>query len=173
MNFTNRIMANFSKRLVESLEKKGFTSTRSRSGVDFSKLAKAVDCSNQMTRKYALGQALPDAETVLKIAHYLDVSPGWLLFGENTTVSLEKTQSELIGIDYELLRYILTKIIPLVDANNTDEVINFTMDIVYDASHLNAELKTILKIIDMSISSAKRFQKVYEQGKENRLSAEV
>lgn len=156
----NRTTINFSKRLIELLERKGLSSTRSTAGVNFNELAKAVGCSNQMARKYTLGQALPDADTILKIAHYLNASPGWLLFGENPTAPIDANQSELVGIDYELLRHILHKISPLfVSTENANEVVNFAMDIIYDASHLNTDRKTIFKIIEISISSAERFQK--------------
>lgn len=155
-----RFTKNFSKRLVELMSRNGLSSERSESGVNFSELAKAVNCSNQMARKYSLGEALPDPHTIVKIAQFLDVSPGWLLFGENRFNPTDLKQTELIGIDYELLRYILLRVAPLFSTtHDSTEVVNFVMDIVYDSSHLDTDHKTILKIIDISVSSAGRFQK--------------
>ena len=166
---SKRIAKNFSKRLVELMIRKGLASSRSAAGVNFSQLAKAANCSNQMARKYTLGEALPDPDTIIKIATFLEASPGWLLFGDNPASPNNLKQAELIGIDYELLRYILLRVAPLFSvAQDPKEVINFVMDIVYDASHLDSDRKTILKIIDMSVSSAGRFQKAPSSKKENK-----
>ena len=61
---------------------KGHHSGRSKAGVKIDKLSEVCDCSQQMARRYVLGEALPDIDIIVKIAKWLNVSPGWLVFGE-------------------------------------------------------------------------------------------
>jgi len=146
---------NFSKRLNTLLQKKGYTSTRSKAGIQIHQLAQAAGVSYQMARKYILGMALPDYHIVPKIAKWLNVSPSWLLFGEKEFALPELKPSSLIEIDIELLRYILNKCTVLFPpSSESEKIANYIVGIIYDASHLNADTKTILKIIDMMLSSA-------------------
>jgi transcriptional regulator with XRE-family HTH domain len=98
----------FSQRLIKALQDKGYSSSRSKSGIEMSELAKIAGVSYSMARKYVLGVALPDYHLIPKIAHWLNVSPGWLLFGEELSFSHLKS-STAIEIETELLRYILNK----------------------------------------------------------------
>jgi len=133
----------------------GYDSSRSKSGVDITKLADVSGCSYQMARKYTLGQALPELHVVIKIADWLNTSPSWLLFGENSTTSTSQNVGAIIEISPDLLKYILRKCHVLFElSNNSDEVVNFIVETIYDATHLNSDTQTIHKIIDMMISSA-------------------
>jgi len=152
MKFIN----NFSRRLTQSMQKAGYSSDRSKAGIDIKKLAKITGCSYQMSRKYALGQALPELYIIIKIATWLNTSPSWLLFGENDTQlsSCQKTGT-IIEIEPELLRYILNKSTLLfLIRGNKENIINFISDAIYDPSHLKTDTQTIYKIIDMMFSSA-------------------
>lgn len=146
---------NFSKRLNSLMQKGGYSSNRSKAGIDIKELAKVACVSYQMARKYALGLALPDYHVVPKIAKWLHVSPSWLLFGEKEIIAPEHKSSSLIEIESDLLKYILLKCIVLFPpTKNADKIINYIVGVIYDASHINADNKTLLKIIEMMLSSA-------------------
>ena len=136
-------------------------SNRTRIGSYFArdpKLAEISGCSHQMARRYVLGEALPDIDVTHKIAKWLKVSPGWLLFGEETQIPNNIDQKDLVQIEPDLLEYILTKSAALFNfTKDTNELIHFIMDIINDATHIKADKKEILKIIDISINSATRF----------------
>jgi len=136
----------------------GFASSRSKAGVKVNNLAAISRCSLQMARRYALGEALPDIETTYKIAAWLKVTPGWLLFGEEPNLPNNLAFKELIQIDHDLLQFILQKTAALYSTiKDTEELTRFIIDIIHDATHMEAERKTIFKMIEFSINSALRF----------------
>lgn len=152
----------FGKRLNSLLQKEGYTSQRSKAGTEVAQLADVAGVSFQMARKYALGLALPDYHILHKIANWLNVSPSWLLFGEKEPVIPEKIKSNSsIEIETDLLKYILTKCAVLFPNDNQPEkIMNYIMSVIYDASHIEADKKTILKMIDMMISSAMQLSSI-------------
>jgi len=155
----------FSERLNISLHKAGYTSTRSaKIGINLKQLAKMSGVSYQMARKYALGMALPDYHVIPKIATWLNVSPSWLLFGEQGTTPPDQNVTPVtscIEIERELLQYILHQCFFLfAETTETDKIIHYIVDVIYDVSHLNTDNKMILKIIDMMLSSAVRFNQI-------------
>lgn len=146
---------NFSKRLLHLMQNKGYQSTRSKAGVDVTKLASVADCSYQMARRYVLGEALPELEVIPRIAEWLDVSASWLMFGEKDVIKPDRKSLTIIEIETEVLRYILNKCSALLFIKNDSEhLINYITDMIYDASHLNTTTETVFKIIDMMINSA-------------------
>jgi transcriptional regulator with XRE-family HTH domain len=149
---------NFARRLTALMQQESLSSSSSKAGVKVGKLAEISGCSYQMARRYVLGEALPDIDVSYKIAKWLKVSPGWLLFGEEEDIPNNIGQKNLIQIEPDLLEYILSKCATLFDiTKNKQELISYIMDIIYDATHIEAEKKEILKIIDMSINSIMRF----------------
>lgn len=151
VNFVTR----FSKRLNVLLQKEGYISSRSKAGVEIGQLAKVAGVSYQMARKYIIGEALPDYHIIPKIAKWLNVSPGWLLFGENEPIKPEFKSNSLIEINIELLRYIIHKCTILFPPTaESEKIANYITGVIYDASHISADIKTILKIIDMMLASA-------------------
>ena len=74
----------FGARLKLAMINNGFNSHRSPYGVDISRLARITQHSPQICRKYLKNTALPSKETVLRMSEALNVSPGWLLFGEGS-----------------------------------------------------------------------------------------
>lgn len=72
----------FSARLREAAEVRGRTSSRARSGVDLSSMAKAAGVSFELARRYADGLAMPRPKIVRALADWLAVRAEWLLFGE-------------------------------------------------------------------------------------------
>ena len=133
------------------MQQADLASSKSKAGVKVSKLAEIAGCSHQMARRYVLGEALPDVNVTYKIAKWLKVSPGWLLFGDETEIPNNLDQKNLIQIEPDLLEYILNI------TKDTNELISFIMDIINDATHIKADKSEILKIIDLSINSAIRF----------------
>ena len=148
----------FARRLTLLMQDADLVSFKSKTGVKVSKLAETAGCSKQMARRYVLGDALPEIDATYKIAKWLNVSPGWLLFGDETAIPNNMAQVNLIQIEPDLLQYILTKAAFLFDlTTDTKELVHFIMDIINDATHIEAERKDILKVIDLSINSAARF----------------
>lgn len=151
-------VTNFSRRLTSVMQEAGLGSSNSRAGVRINKLAEMSGCSLQMARRYALGEALPDIDATYKIASWLKVSPGWLLFGEETQNPNIIGEKDLICIPPELLEYVLLKSSKLFSiATDVGELVSFIMDIIKDSVHIEADRKAILKVIDISITSALRF----------------
>ena len=141
------------------MQLKGYGSEKSRAGVKIDKLTEISGCSHQMTRRYVLGEALPDIDITVKIAKWLDVSPGWLLFGDESKIPTNCDKNNLIYIEHDLLEYILLKTAPLfLVTDDLKEVVSFIMDIVNDTTHIAADKKAILKIVDISVNSVTRFK---------------
>lgn len=72
----------FAKRLQKAANTRGLTSGRSRSGVDVTAMASAIDVSYEMGRRYAEGLATSKPEAMRALAQWLRVSPVWLAYGE-------------------------------------------------------------------------------------------
>ena len=166
---------NFSRRLTYLMQQAGFGSLRSKAGVKIKHLAQISGCSHQMARRYVLGNALPDVDVTFKIAKWLKVSPGWLLFGEESDIPNNINQKNLINIEPDLLEYILIKSAPLFSiTNDMRELACFIMDIINDTTHIEAEKKDILKIVDISIHSAMRFnENANDKGRKIGILSEV
>ena len=148
----------FARRLTALMQQENLGSSKSKAGVKITKLAEIGGCSHQMARRYVLGEALPDVDVTYKIAKWLKVSPGWLLYGEEDDIPNNIGQKNLIQIEPDLLEYILSKCASLFDiTKNKQELISYIMDIIHDATHIEAEPKEIIKVIDMSINSITRF----------------
>lgn len=148
----------FARRLTMLMKQANLISSASKAGVKISVLAEVCGCSHQMARRYVLGEALPEIDVTYKIAKWLKVSPGWLLFGEDTEVPNNINQNNLIQIEPDLFEYILTKSSMLFElTKDTKELVHFIMDSVNDATHIKADKKELMKIIDISVSSAMRF----------------
>lgn len=151
----NDFVNSFAKRLNSLLKKEGYLSTRSRAGIEISKLAKVAGVSYQMARKYALGLALPDYHIIPKIAKWLNVSPSWLLYGEKEAIAPELKSLSRIEIESDLLKYILHKCTVLFPpTNNADKIVKYIVGMIYDVSHINADSKALQKIIDIMLTSA-------------------
>lgn len=150
-----KFVQDFADRLTQLMRNEGHETGRAGIGIDISKLARVTGCSYQMTRKYVLGRALPELSTVIKIAAWLNISPSWLLFGDDDTQLSRNKTAATIEINADLLKYILNKCTILFSLkSNKDNIVNFIVDAIYDASHINADQKTIHKVIDMMINSA-------------------
>ena len=113
--------------------------------------------SLQICRKYLRGQAIPEPLKLIEIAAKLDVSPGWLLFGDSHNDS-QNTRHKIF-ISKNLLHYIFTCAKELYHpARLGDEVSDFLLDLTRDISQINASEEQSKKIIDLALSSARHFR---------------
>ncbi len=145
----------FAQRLRHAMINAGFDSHRSTSGVCIQQLAQMTGYSLQICRKYLRGEALPEPNKLVEIAQQLNVSAGWLLFGETASDNKPKDQ---ILINKQLLHYILTQASSLYNIPNMkNQVPDFLIDLVNDVSLINANEEQSKKIIDLAIASIKHF----------------
>ena len=145
----------FAERLRTSMIASGFNSQRSTSGVSIHKLADITGYSLQICRKYLRGEAIPEPVKLIEIASTLQVSPGWLLFGDLQDGSVLKKN---ISINKEVLHYTLVQATCLYRQSTlSDDVPSFLMDLLSDISQINANEEQAKKIIDLAFSSAKHF----------------
>lgn len=148
----------FAQRLTMLMKQANLTSSASKAGVKINILAEICGCSHQMARRYVLGEALPEVNVTHKIAKWLKVSPGWLLFGEDTQIPSHINPKSLIQIEEDLFEYILMKSTSLLElTKDPKELVHFIMDSVNDATHIKADKQELMKIIDISVNSAMRF----------------
>lgn len=156
----------FAKRLTTLMKQANLISSASKAGVKISLLAEVCGCSHQMARRYVLGEALPEVDITYRIAKWLKVSPGWLLFGEDTQIPSHISQDNFIQIESDLFEYILTKSTILLElTKDPKELVQFIMDSVNDATHIKADKEELMKIIDISVNSAMRFNGIKNNGK--------
>lgn len=92
----------FGTRLKLVMIQKGFSSNRSPYGVDVSRLSDITKHSPQICRKYLKNTALPSFETIMRLSEALNVSPGWLLFGDGSP-----QYKNLISLSPALLRSVI------------------------------------------------------------------
>lgn len=146
----------FAYRLRDALIAAGFNSPRSTSGVDIHKLAEITGYSSQICRKYLRGEAIPEPTKLAEIASQLQVSPGWLLFGDSHDD--RNIPDKNIAISINLLQYIFTRAKPLYNAGHSlDDVADFLTEICNDVSQINANEEQSKKIIDLALASARHF----------------
>lgn len=151
----NEFNQRFSNRLREAMMGAGYLSLRAASGVNIQKLVEITQHSSQICRKYLSGAAIPEPIKLVMIARALDVSPGWLLFGENDTHS----HNNQIVISKNLLQYLFSHIGDLYhNAHIQDDIADFLLGLVVDISQIDAPEKQLEKIIDIALSSAKHFK---------------
>ena len=146
-----------STRLIDAMKSTGYVASRSPSGICMTTLAAFAGASEQICRRYIRGDALPDFEKVIKIAMRLDVSPGWLLFGESEQPN-EAVQSKMI--DDDLLHYILTKSYRLYreETGNTDDYADFVLGLIHDVREIDTSKENLHKIIELAVGSISSFK---------------
>lgn len=146
----------FAYRLRDAMIAAGFNSQRSTSGVCIHKLSEITGYSLQICRKYLRGEAIPEPVKLAEIATKLQVSPGWLLFGEaHNDPGLSQNK---ISISKSLLHYIFTKAANLYNGSlKENEIPDFLMELIHDVSMINANEEQSKKIIDLALASVKHF----------------
>ena len=152
----NDLMTQFANRLRMALIKADYASTRSTSGVNIIKFAAMTGHSAQICRKYLRGEAIPEPNKLIEIAKQLNVSPGWLLFGDCYS---EKTEDNKITISKDLLHYIFSRTNALyVDKSvKKDEIPNFLLELTNNVSQIKTDNEQSKKVIDLALISLKHF----------------
>jgi hypothetical protein len=146
----------FATRLREALLAKGFHSSRSPSGVHVQKFADLTGHSLQICRKYLRGQAIPESPKLMEIAAHLEVSPGWLLFGD--CHGQTHGQTNKITINRELLHYIYVHVSALQQPKpeQAEFCSQFFMTLTQDISQISDDLEQSKKIIDLALLALHR-----------------
>ncbi len=151
------LIKQFACRLRDAMIAKGYHSTRSTSGVDIHKLVEMTGNSPQICRKYLSGQVIPEPAKLAELAAKLDVSPGWLLFGDSH--SNGDNVENKITISKNLLHYIFAHANQLYTAQPSDhEIPDFLLDLTHDVCQIETNDEQSKKIIDLALSSAKHFK---------------
>lgn len=127
----------FAYRLRDAMIAAGYNSQRSTSGVCIHKLAEITGYSVQICRKYLRGEAIPEPVKLVEIAAKLNVSAGWLLFGDSHT-DIAPSENK-VTITKNLLLYILTRAANLYNTPHLGkETPGFLLDLINDVSQINA-----------------------------------
>lgn len=149
------VYKSFSNRLIEAMILNGHVASRSPSGICMKTLSKFSEASEQICRRYVRGDALPDHEKIISLAKHLEVSPGWLLFGEegiNTSGNIEPEEN--------VLHYILKHshcLYPVSEGGNGDYA-DFVLELFREVRSINTSENNLLKIIDIAIGSISLFE---------------
>jgi len=148
----------FSQRLIQAMNAAGFTSNRSTVGVDVNRLAEITGYSSVICRKYLKGQAIPEPTKMIDIAQALNVSPGWLLFGDQQIC--KNVDNTYISINKNLLEYLFNQAEILYHVGRPkEEIAQFLMELVNDVREISADEVQSKKIIDLAISSVTHFSR--------------
>lgn len=144
----------FSNRLREVMSQRGFSSQAAACGVSPSALAKATGCFNEMALRYLDGRSIPNPETIIKISEWLQVEPGYLLFGEHGfKPPIQEDQS--LKIDKNFLRYTLSKVFAI--ANNVEqdstEFIELYLNILTELTDMDMDLNSLKRVFDLTMKS--------------------
>lgn len=146
----------FSDRLRDAMIAAGYNSPRSTSGVCIHKLAEITNYSPQICRKYLRGEAIPEPVKLVEIATKLQVSPGWLLFGDSQNI--QGVPPDKISISKNLLHYIFAKASCLYNSVLSEqEIPSFLLELINDVSLINANEEQSKKIVDLALASVKHF----------------
>lgn len=159
----NSFKLQFSERLCELMIQRGYASHNAASGVSPSALCKAIGCFTETALRYLSGRAIPSPETIIKISTWLEVEPGYLLFG-TLEKNIEKDKNTL-KIDKDFFQYALTQIIPTLKNAKNGGVLDFFISILVDLSQMPIEPEQLKKIFDLTIKSSMFFEKEVFSGK--------
>jgi transcriptional regulator with XRE-family HTH domain len=141
----------FAFRLRQSMIDAGFASMKSTSGVNLQSLVDITGYSLQICRKYLRGEAIPEPLKLLEIAQALNISPGWLLYGDSPETASPK---QGIKIQPEILEYILLKSHRFMQNNPLgDESPRFLLDLIQRISQIKTEDAQSRQIIDLAFAS--------------------
>jgi hypothetical protein len=155
----NRLTAAFAERLRTSLINAGYASKRSATGVDVRRFAKLIAYSPQICRKYLKGEAIPEAQKLHELATKLNVSPGWLMFGESHA-KLEYQENK-ITINRDLLYHLFMHISELCKPSSASDYLpEFLLEITEDLQSLETSEEQSKKMISLAFSPLKHLSKI-------------
>ncbi len=153
------LIQEFSHRLRDAMIAKGYHSSRSTSGVDIHKLVEMTGYSPQICRKYLRGHVIPEPAKLTELAAKLDVSPGWLLFGDSH--SNAGIVENKVTISNDLLHYIFAHANQLYTSTHQSdkETPDFLLKLTREISQIETSDEQSKKIIDLALSSANHFKR--------------
>lgn len=144
----------FSNRLIDAMQKNGYSKSNSPNGICVETLSKIAGTSEQICRRYVRGDALPDYDKIIGIASALNVSPGWLLFGEQPSSNTNRDNSI---IDDELLYYIIHESFSLHHKNchiDIADCTDFIVGLIRELEKIETTSKESLRrIINLALGS--------------------
>ena len=151
-----KITDQFAERLRTALIQAGYNSSRSSYGVNVNKFAAMTGYSAQICRRYLRGEAIPEPTKLAEIAEEINVSPGWLLFGD--CHAKKDFEENKITISKDLLHYIFSHVDGLYRNQNTQKDIlpQFLLELVNNISQINADNEQSKKIVDLALFSIKK-----------------
>ena len=151
MDRTN-LTQSFAKRLQQALINAGYGSSRSITAVDINKFSKLMGHSVQICRKYLNGKIVPDITKLSILAEKLNVSPGWLLFGDcHAQQSLEPNK---ITINKSLLHYIFSHANALYNnASMQDNLPDLLIELTHNISQINVDDEKSMQIVDLALKA--------------------
>jgi transcriptional regulator with XRE-family HTH domain len=140
----------FGARLRFAMIQKGFGSNRSPYGVDVTRLADITQHSPQICRKYLKDTALPSKETIIRLSEAFNVSPGWLLFGEDSY-----QHKNLVSLSPILLRCVIEEGLAVQNHfKSNHDFADFLMHIVEKVKKFDLpdlEIRQIIRCMTSSI----------------------
>lgn len=149
------LLKQFAERLRSAMIAAGYSSSRSTSGVDIHQLAEMTGYSTQICRKYLRGEAIPEPSKLAEIAEQLQVSPGWLLFGD--CHSDGQTTEQKITISKDLLYYIFAHVHELLNPQqSSSELPQFLLTLTTDISQINITDEQSKKMVDLALLAMKQ-----------------
>ena len=156
-NHKAKIRAEFAHKLTCLLIEREQYSARTSQIADPKFLAKLLNCSVVMARRYLLGQSIPDKPKLQKIAEWANVEVSWLLSGNNKTENGTTTtngslmdKNIWIKILNQLRPYLLN---PTLTNNSFENYISFAIDIYENIYHLDIDLSDKVKMIELMVKS--------------------
>jgi len=147
---SNTPYLSFANRLTQALTNKGYIALRSTKGTGIKILTEIMGTSEQICRRYLRGDAMPSYQKIQQLADYLNVNPGWLVFGDAGDTTDPSKQ-----IDKKLLHYILKKSHYLYASSQPDneDYADFVLQLIAETSNIDTSLENLFKIIDVAIAS--------------------
>ena len=141
MILKSAILTGFAQRLKDAMLAHGHRSTHSKSGVCIQALTVLTGHSRQICRKYVAGEVIPEPQVLLKLAMDLNISAGWLLFGELPKKAFSPTEEILIR------RSLLETILSQQVAQPA-----FLLRVIEEVSQMPGDEAQLKKVIDLALA---------------------
>jgi transcriptional regulator with XRE-family HTH domain len=144
----------FAARLCRLMIDRGFVSSRSKHGACPKELENCLSCAPMLAIRYLTGYSLPSPPDLLKIAKWLKVNPGYLLFGEDSEAEFPHNH-KLIKIDQETFKYCLGKLSSVIHKSTDKEsATEHCSKLIAELSKMNIDKEQFKSIFDLAIQHA-------------------
>ena len=154
----------FQDRLIGQLRLSSYASKKRNSayGVQVAKIAKDLCCSTDIVRRYLNGSVSPEYHTVFVLAKMLNVAPGWLLFGEQASITGEIDGCKYITVKEDLLCYIVESSAHLfsMEGCHPGYISEFILFLLRIVNRTNCDVGTKKILVDAAVKSADVIKKM-------------